>query len=181
MKKIFLLSLLLIPATTHGMEKFVEGIEEAAHTLHDKLFGSEEELFTPDPNSPLADKVQKLDDALYADKNWPFDKEDDIKYLVICRYPEHPYGYVENNGKEYYKPLGNYTAQEFAEMQHLKSARYEGISAMGVLILGVQKRHTRTRDAKKIMHNFYGAGMQPTKEDQDLATYFGKTKLLNRD
>lgn len=185
MKKIFLLSLLLISTASHGMEKETKSIlgVMADMILGEESSSGEEKHLNPDLNSPIAKKIDKLEDALERHQYWRGALDNNLKYMVICRWPEHKYGYVENNGsgKYYNKPLADYDAETITEMKSVKDARYNNFSGMGALVLAVERNHTPKKDAKEIIRKLYSAGMEPTSQDQELAAYFSKSKLLNRD
>ena len=192
MKKLFLLSLLFATPITHGMEKekkeekgIFSKLGDMLHVASDIVLGeqsSEEEHFVANDNDPMEKERLKLEKALYEHKNWAWNKEDGLKYLVIFRYPEHVYGYVENNGagKEYDKALIDYNSETVAEMKHVINARYDGYSGIGALMLAVGERHTKKRDAKEIMRKLHYAGMEPTDNDKKMAAYLKQSKLLNR-
>ena len=162
MKKMFLLSLLFIPAAVYSMEveKPALPVVKRKLTLLERYKRDVQEDKGRGLSKMTAIEVEKLDLDLHLKKaeNWIWQSHSSpLRYLVMCKFPKRTYLYVEDSEYTNKYALYNCNIDDLNPLHRIKKAQYNGFSAIGVTTLA----ESLTLDERReLINRMFAAGFQ---------------------
>lgn len=177
MKKIFLLSFLLIPIATQCMLKQSSSKRQLISWQSSSKNNCIKRYKTTARNSIKQD-IENFNKQLARAQDWRcVGPNDPLFFLVTCKYPKSTYGYTETKHAPVFNKLSVYHSdpKQLMFSQSIIKAQYNGYSAIGAALLAKEEYDIK----KKTIRNLLNAGVVPTEKDNKLARYLKISDILS--